>query len=143
MPYKDKNVHREYVRKWVATRRANFFVDKFCAHCGSNEQLELDHIDPNTKITNHIWSWSEKRRQEEIEKCQILCHNCHVVKTITNHERSHSESHPHAILSENQVTEIRSKWNDGDHSKRGMAKDYGVTEHTIRFIIARKTWKHL
>lgn len=72
---------REYQRKWIANRRAEFFKDKSCAKCGSTESLELDHIDRLTKVSNSIWSWSQVRREEELAKCQVLCSDCHLKKT--------------------------------------------------------------
>jgi hypothetical protein len=42
----------------------------------------VDHVDPSTKVNHVIWSWSENRRLAELAKCQVLCHDCHVKKTI-------------------------------------------------------------
>ena len=81
MGYKDPDKQREYQRQWAARRRAAFFDDKSCAWCGSTERLELDHIDPELKVSHRIWSWSEARRAEEVAKCQVLCHDCHLDKT--------------------------------------------------------------
>lgn len=81
MGYKDPEKQREYQRQWIARRKAEWFEGKSCVECGSTENLELDHIDPATKITNAIWSWSEERRNAELAKCQVLCHDCHVKKT--------------------------------------------------------------
>jgi len=77
MPMATKELQREYGRKWVAQRRADFFADKKCEWCGSTDELQLHHRDPETKIASVIWSWSEKRRLEEIEKCIVLCGPCH------------------------------------------------------------------
>lgn len=82
MPYKDKIKQLEYQRQWMQKRRNSFFVDKTCIECDSTEKLELDHVDPKTKIDHRIWSWSETRRLEEIAKCQILCQTCHKKKNI-------------------------------------------------------------
>ena len=70
-----------------------------CAHCGYKESayaLQLDHIDPSTKHPKlkikginrgiHGLNWVDMRI--EIRKCQILCANCHAVKT---HERNENE----------------------------------------------------
>jgi hypothetical protein len=81
MPYKDKNVQRQYARQWIANRRSDWFFDKTCTKCGSTQNLELDHIDPSVKVSHRIWSWSDKRRYEELQKCQPLCHDCHEEKT--------------------------------------------------------------
>ena len=77
MPYKDKDKQREYQRIWHAKRRHSYFCDKCCKHCGSKEKLELHHLDPSKKEHHSIWSWSEKRRNLEIEKCIVLCKGCH------------------------------------------------------------------
>lgn len=81
MPYKDRAKQREYRRAWIASRRAKFFADKQCAACGSTDQLELDHVEPERKVSHRIWSWSVERREEELKKCQVLCHDCHSNKT--------------------------------------------------------------
>lgn len=81
---------RKYKREWVARRRAQFFSGKACVKCGSNHRLELDHIDPSLKESHNIWSWSQKRRDEEIAKCQILCHDCHSEKTIAYNSRPYT-----------------------------------------------------
>lgn len=54
-----------------------------CVHCGTNENLEFDHIDPKTKLASiaRASSWSEKRFWEEVDKCQLLCVDCHKAKT--------------------------------------------------------------
>ena len=84
MPYKDKAAQREYQRRWVAERRAEFFAGKSCAWCGSSDRLELHHANPNKKVHHAIWSWGENRRLNEIGKCIVLCRSCH--------ERGHAEA---------------------------------------------------
>lgn len=81
MPYKDLKKQREYQRQWMAKRRSEFFAGKACCHCGSTEKLELDHIDRTTKISHNIWSWTEEKRNKELDKCQILCYTCHKGKS--------------------------------------------------------------
>lgn len=82
MSYKNKEVQKAYQRLWIAKRRRDFFESKVCVICGSADELELDHIDPKTKITHAVWSWKESRRREELDKCQVLCVDCHMDKTI-------------------------------------------------------------
>ncbi len=81
MPYKDPIKQREYQRKWIAKRRANWFVNQACIGCGSKENLEIDHIDAKQKVSHNIWSWTKTRRDEELAKCQVLCEACHVLKS--------------------------------------------------------------
>lgn len=83
MAYRNTDKHREYMRKWMRKRRVAWFAANGpCVECGSWERLELDHRDPRQKVTHCVWSWSEKRRLEEVAKCQVLCHDCHLKKTI-------------------------------------------------------------
>ena len=82
MPYKDPEQQRKYQREWYARRRAAYFADKHCVDCGSTEQLELDHV-RGKKITHRIWSWSKKRREAELKKCEVRCRVCHKAKDDT------------------------------------------------------------
>lgn len=59
-----------------------------CSHCGYNDHpfaLEFDHIDPHTKsmAISDMYCFSWERIKPELAKCQILCGNCHNIKTIT------------------------------------------------------------
>ena len=75
---------RERQRKFL-----EYLQDKCCAVCGEGDQLvlEFDHIDPSQKentVSNLVngGSWTKwERVWEEIQKCQILCANCHRRKT--------------------------------------------------------------
>lgn len=91
MGYADPNEQREYQREWNANRRATWFAGQTCVQCGSIDRLELDHVDPSTKITHNIWSWSLERRLAEIAKCQVLCHDCHLAKTAVDRMPAHGK----------------------------------------------------
>lgn len=93
MPSDRREYFREYGKKWylevVAPRRVKWFEENGpCRACGSWDSLELDHINPDTKIHHAIWTWSEQRREEELAKCQPLCYACHQKKSVReNFER--------------------------------------------------------
>lgn len=77
---------RAYNNKWVMAKRVKWLAENGpCVKCGSWKRLEVDHKDPKKKITHNVWTWSEKRRNAELIKCQILCFYCHRIKT--NEER--------------------------------------------------------
>lgn len=81
MGYRDPERQRQYQRERAARFRSEYLFGKYCVKCGSTERLEIDHINPATKIDNAIWSWSKVRREAELAKCQVLCHDCHLLKT--------------------------------------------------------------
>ncbi len=81
MPYKNLRQQRDYQLKWMRARRRHRLAGLTCARCGSSQDIEIDHIDPRKKASHRIWSWTEKRYQAEMKKCQLLCVECHKVKT--------------------------------------------------------------
>lgn len=81
MGYKNRDIQREYQRVWIKKRRELFFQDKHCVKCGTEEELELDHIDPAKKWSHRIWSYSWANIMKEVAKCQVLCTECHDEKT--------------------------------------------------------------
>ncbi len=134
MPYKDPEKQREYQRQWIANRREDFFSDKWCVECGSIENLELDHINSSTKVSHNIWSWSEERRDVELAKCQVLCHDCHKKKTTENCETG-------SILTLEDIKIIRQLLIDGStHTE--IANRFGVSRQTITGINTQNYWIH-
>lgn len=82
MPLKNIEDRRRYQREWQAKRRSDWIDSRGpCAVCGSNENLEVDHINPATKLDHRVWNWAEPRRLKELAKCQILCSDHHKEKT--------------------------------------------------------------
>lgn len=70
--YRADNVAR--YRVWKAKQA--------CACCGERETccLDLHHPDPNEKevtVSNVISYWSWERLKTEIDKCIVVCSNCH------------------------------------------------------------------
>lgn len=82
VPYSDPQKQNEYVKAYVRRRRDAWFAENGpCASCGSWNDLQLDHKDRTTKVSHTIWGWSQKRREEELAKCQALCVTCHREKS--------------------------------------------------------------
>ncbi len=103
MPYKDKDKQLEYQREWykqpnnnektknnIVTRKRElkrWFKELKnslkCASCGENTSVCLDFHHDNEKNKDHNISsmikrgFSKEKILEEIEKCTILCANCH------------------------------------------------------------------
>ena len=55
-----------------------------CVKCGSKERLQFDHINPKNKKyeVSLLLSLPLKEFWKEIKKCQVLCRECHSIKTI-------------------------------------------------------------
>ena len=53
-----------------------------CEACGSWIGLEVHHVNPETKVSHRVWSWSKKRRDAELAKCVVLCFTCHHATTF-------------------------------------------------------------
>lgn len=56
-----------------------------CLDCGfskANCALDVHHLDPSTKDPNFnnllLWKWS--RVEKELQKCVLLCRNCHAIR---------------------------------------------------------------
>lgn len=105
MPYKDRNKRLEYAHKWnkihyrknvqsekdrIYKRRKNIadwftkYKEKLsCQNCGESTSICLDfhHKDPGKKDINlarvKYWGYSLITIQAEMDKCVVLCANCH------------------------------------------------------------------
>ena len=88
MPMPTKELQREYQREWRKRRRNQWIRENGpCRMCGSRKNLEVDHVDPASKLDHNVWSWRKERRDRELRKCQVLCSSCH--KKKTNAQRHH------------------------------------------------------
>lgn len=78
--------HRVYQLERYHRRRAEAIrkLGGKCAICGSEDNLEIDHIDYHTKSFNlaKMWSANEVDFQNEISKCQVLCRTHHMEKSV-------------------------------------------------------------
>jgi hypothetical protein len=103
-----KKYHREhylknkatYIAKAVALRKnikrqvAEIKVETPCADCGLFFQpviMDFDHGDSEKKgnVSHLAISASTKKLKEEIEKCEVVCANCHRMRT---YNRKHGTS---------------------------------------------------
>lgn len=98
MPYKDKQKQKEYQKKWDRQNKkpkreqtswikrkemVRLAKDKPCQCCGVKYDpvvMDLHHLNPeikDDKISQLMKSSSYSKLQEEIDKCAVLCANCH------------------------------------------------------------------
>lgn len=105
MPYRDKAKDREYKKIWnrayylknkdkererIRKRKqeikewlSEYKVNLKCIYCNEREMVCLDfhHLDQTQKDKSLGWArnqgWGKERIRKEIEKCIVLCSNCH------------------------------------------------------------------
>jgi hypothetical protein len=140
---------RIYGREWIAKRKAKAIqlLGGVCVVCGSQDYLEIDHIDPDTKDsrlrkydTGFPWTWNWHWILNELVKCQLLCKEHHLEKTLRNGELSqcHSgERNPNAKLSAYDVEQIRLS----DLSRSELAAMYNIHPATVSKIRRGTRWR--
>ena len=93
---------------------------------------EVNHIDGN-KLNNNVENLEWCTRQENIEHCILN----KLQKPFKGEEIGNSK------LFEFQVIEIRNKFIPRVYSRAKLAKEYNVSEATIKDILYKRTWTHL
>lgn len=88
----DERQRRQAEKRKIKKARSKVMVDKLrdvpCADCGVKYPtwiMDFDHRNPAEKLANvsslRASGGSEKRIQEEIAKCDLVCANCHRKRT--------------------------------------------------------------
>lgn len=90
MPTKRED-YNGYMRKYMLARyhrRRAEIVQRLggkCVKCGSIELLEIDHVDPKSKVHDfgkRLAGLSAAKLEEEVKKAQLLCDPCHNLKSM-------------------------------------------------------------
>ena len=68
-----------------------------CSMCGYNQHgcaLDFDHVDASNKVAavSRLALGNIKKLFSEIRKCQVLCKNCHSVKSCKQERERHASS---------------------------------------------------
>ncbi len=74
------NERRNRVQEFIR----NYKLEKGCADCGYKEHhaaLDFDHIDGEKEL-NVCNAKSISQAKNEIEKCEVVCANCHRIRTF-------------------------------------------------------------
>lgn len=79
----DKNLRRTTIRNRKRKYIYDYLSNNPCEHCGESRPvcLEFHHQWDKEICLSEAKDWSIPRIQMEIEKCQVLCSNCHKVVT--------------------------------------------------------------
>ena len=127
MPHTAETRARAYAKMKKA--RENWFAANGpCQKCGSEQNLELDHVNPKEKVSHSVWSWSPRRRELELGKCQVLCRKCHRAKTAR--DQNGRVVQKLRKLSDKQVLKAV-LWRQAGMRVRAIAAKMGVCHVTI------------
>jgi len=76
---------------------AKYKLDVGCQDCGYNnrpEALDFDHLPGSNKdfVISKIVGKSWTKIEQEIAKCEVVCANCHRVRTVTRKQHADTQS---------------------------------------------------
>lgn len=106
MPYKDKEVERQYQRDWYQRNKAltkqrsrasnrrysarnRAFLKEYkekhpCTDCGGffpSYVMDFDHLNDKRYTISNMQTLSIEALLAEMEKCELVCANCHRIRT--------------------------------------------------------------
>lgn len=101
MTYKDPEIRKQKAREYSNRNKEKYRELKnksVCGRCGFSNPISLQfhHRNPSDKkftISHSLsgtYSWNTILK--EIEKCDVLCANCHSIETFESHARIHKTS---------------------------------------------------
>lgn len=128
---------RAYIREWQRTtnaRRRREWTEQNgpCVLCGSDKELEVDHVNRLDKVSHGVWSWAKPRREAELKKCQVLCHKCHKLKSASECRAlfSGKEKPDQQTISDSKFTKVIKLCSNG-MSERDACSNVGIARGTF------------
>ena len=109
----NKELVNHYSKNHRDTRREFLDIIKLeegCQTCGYNEHpraLQFDHINPAEKLFNiaHLLTCSMDKLLTELEKCRVLCANCHSIHSWQEqHWKSKDKENPKIEIAIKELT---------------------------------------
>jgi hypothetical protein len=135
MPRKDRDSYSAYMREYMLRRyheRRQYAIRLLggkCVKCGGQLNLEIDHIDPKEKSfgLGKLWSVSWERFEAELKKCQLLCKEHHIDKTLADRGQRRAEG-THGTLSSYRYCRCslcKAAWNKWSRQYRRRRRQSG------------------
>lgn len=124
---------RAYHRRYYHEKRRQPMIDYLggeCVRCGSTSDLQFDHRIPSEKSFDirANMTLSNPLVREELDKCQLLCRDCH--RSKTGEENS---GYTHGTIYAwmkvkckcDTCTQAKRVWNEDRNAKRRKVGGYG------------------
>lgn len=115
-----------YQLSWSQQRRIAWVESQGgkCVACGSIDSLEVDHVDRSTKMMQpaHIWTRALHVREAELAKCQVLCHSCHLAKTLSEVKRDETHGRTTMYRKGCRCEDCRAAHREGARKTRNAAE---------------------
>lgn len=132
-----KEKHREYNLKYYHNKRKRIISELGgkCIVCGSTENLEFDHVNKNNKlfgISRRICN-SYEHIKPEIDKCVILCRDCHIAKTKESMDNG-TKINKYIAIS------ICEEYASSGITQAELGAKYGLSQKAISDIITGRRW---
>ena len=140
----DPEKNREYLRKRYADQRADFYarLGGVCAVCGTDENLQIDHVDRKKKSFNIGRLWPAKdlpKAYKELKKCQLLCEPHHVEKTAREQREDRSGTFTHGTVYAwmkvkcgcDECMAAKRTWHDARNAKRRTGAARGPYRRSV------------
>lgn len=115
MPISNSEARREYMREWARQRRESnrkivqdYKIEKGCADCGykvHHAALEFDHINDDKQYNVATLMGQEKALWAEIAKCEVVCSNCHSIRTWNRQREQMDEIRARSVSTKNGLLE--------------------------------------
>jgi hypothetical protein len=92
--FHDRTTRRRTLEKRVLRKEME---DAGCIDCGEkypHYMLQFDHLPGYEKVGSptqllHIYGWD--RAREEMKKCEVVCANCHCIRTYVRGQNGHKD----------------------------------------------------
>jgi hypothetical protein len=100
---------------------------------------------PHGKDINHINGIRSDNRPENLEVCTRSENMIHKFKVLGYRQKGNGlkgENHGNALLTEDMVRDIRSRWSAGE-TQKSLAASTGLHQTTISDVVRRKSWRHV
>lgn len=102
-----------------------------CVNCGTTDNIEFDHVfreEMQFRIGTALLMRLDKLLKE-LQKCQLLCHKCHVQKTNTEYTRKKTVVHGSPSTYSNNACRCqhcRKSWSEYMKKKNHYRKSFAI-----------------